>query len=57
MRAPYSENWITFSEKNQIAFERDLAYFGDDGKPVFMPTPDEPAKKVSDCCERSVGIG
>ena len=46
-RAPYSENWITFSEKNQIAFEQDLAYFGDDGKPVFMPTPDEPAEKVS----------
>lgn len=46
-RAPFSENWITFSDKNQVAFDRDLAYFGNDGRPVFMPTPDAPAKNVS----------
>ncbi|CAI4219806.1 unnamed protein product [Parascedosporium putredinis] len=47
-RAPFSENWITFAEKNQVAFDKDLAYFGDDGKAVFMPTPDEPAVKRAD---------
>ncbi|KAK2484426.1 hypothetical protein H9L39_02406 [Fusarium oxysporum f. sp. albedinis] len=39
-RAPFSENWITFAKKNQLAFDKDLAYFGNDGKAVFMPTPD-----------------
>ncbi|ERT01002.1 hypothetical protein HMPREF1624_02238 [Sporothrix schenckii ATCC 58251] len=47
-RAPFSENWITFAAKNQVAFDKDLAYFGDDGKAVFMPTPDEPATKKAD---------
>ncbi|KAF2251001.1 hypothetical protein BU26DRAFT_274479 [Trematosphaeria pertusa] len=47
-RAPFSENWITFAEKNQVAFEKDLAYFGHNGKAVFMPTPEEPAKKTAD---------
>ncbi|PKS11399.1 hypothetical protein jhhlp_003162 [Lomentospora prolificans] len=47
-RAPFSENWITFAEKNQVAFDKDLAYFGNDGKAVFMPTPDEPAVKRAD---------
>ncbi|KAK8084111.1 hypothetical protein PG996_002892 [Apiospora saccharicola] len=47
-RAPFSENWITFAGKNQIAFEKDLAYFGNDGKAVFMPKPDEPATKHSE---------
>ena len=26
---------------------QDLAYFGEDGKAVFMPEPDQPAEKVS----------
>ncbi|KIW88818.1 uncharacterized protein Z519_10302 [Cladophialophora bantiana CBS 173.52] len=47
-RAPYSENWITFANKNQFAFEKDLAYFGHNGEAIFMPTPDEPAKKKAD---------
>ncbi|KAK3618367.1 hypothetical protein LTR56_024671 [Elasticomyces elasticus] len=47
-RAPYSENWITFAGKNQVAFDKDLAYFGDDGRPVFMPPPDEKASKKAD---------
>ena len=41
-RAPFEENWISFGEKNQGAFDLDLMYFGDDGKPVFMP-PGRPA--------------
>ena len=42
-RAPFEENWVSFGEKNQHAFDLDLMYFGDDGKPVFMPPADEPA--------------
>ncbi|WP_456284030.1 nuclear transport factor 2 family protein [Microbacterium sp. JZ101] len=41
-RAPFEENWVSFGEKNQHAFDLDLMYFGDDGKPVFMPPADEP---------------
>ncbi|MGH1523960.1 nuclear transport factor 2 family protein [Leifsonia sp. L25] len=41
-RAPFEENWVSFGEKNQAAFDLDLMYFGDDGKPVFMPPADEP---------------
>jgi hypothetical protein len=41
-RAPFEENWVSFGEKNQDAFDLDLMYFGDDGKPVFMPPADEP---------------
>ncbi|WP_109210323.1 MULTISPECIES: nuclear transport factor 2 family protein [Microbacterium] len=41
-RAPFEENWISFGLKNQGAFDLDLMYFGDDGKPVFMPPADEP---------------
>lgn len=46
-RAPYEENWISFAEKNTEAFELDLMYFGDDGKPVFMPPADSPAEHPS----------
>ncbi len=41
-RAPFEENWVSFGQKNQGAFDLDLMYFGDDGKPVFMPPADEP---------------
>ena len=41
-RAPFEENWISFGLKNQGAFDLDLMYFGDDGKPVFMPPADQP---------------
>ncbi|KAF5642022.1 hypothetical protein F52700_3202 [Fusarium sp. NRRL 52700] len=51
-RAPFSENWITFAKKNQLAFDKDLAYFGNDGKAVFMPTPDtKPGKACLDISE------
>ena len=43
-RAPFEENWILFGLKNEAAFDLDLMYFGDDGKPVFMPPADEPVK-------------
>jgi hypothetical protein len=43
-RAPFEENWISFAEKNTLAFDLDLMYFGDDGKPVFMPPAEQPVK-------------
>lgn len=50
-RAPFSKNWIAFAaemEANQATarFHNDLAYFGDDGRPVFMPPVDGPPKSV-----------
>lgn len=43
-RAPYSMGWIPFAAAAQDdAFNFDLMYIGDDGKPVFMPKTDEPA--------------
>ena len=47
LRAPFEENWISFAEKNQHAFALDLMYFGDDGKPVFMPPADEPVPSTN----------
>lgn len=42
-RAPYSMGWIPFAAVAQDdAFNVDLMYVGDDGKPVFMPKADEP---------------
>ena len=46
-RAPFEENWVSFGEKNQGAFDLDLMYFGDDGKPVFMPPADEPVPSTN----------
>jgi hypothetical protein len=46
-RAPFEENWVSFGEKNQDAFDLDLMYFGDDGEPVFMPPADEPVKDTN----------
>lgn len=40
-RAPFEENWISFAEKNQRAIDLDLMYFGENGKPVFLPPADE----------------
>jgi hypothetical protein len=43
-RSPYGMDWITFASKSQNqSYSNDLMYFGDDGKPVFMPKPDAPA--------------
>lgn len=46
-RAPFEENWVAFGLKNQGAFDLDLMYFGDDGKPVFMPPADEPVPSTN----------
>jgi SnoaL-like domain len=51
-RAPFSKNWIAFASEMQAnqatsQFHNDLAYFGDDGAPVFMPTVDGPPKSLA----------
>jgi hypothetical protein len=46
-RAPFHENWVSFGVKNRQAFDLDLMYFGDDGRPVFMPPADEPVPAES----------
>lgn len=51
-RAPFHENWIAFAaqmEANEkmAEFHNDLAYFGDNGEPVFMPKVDGPPKNVA----------
>ena len=43
-RSPFKLGWIPFASKSQNeSFNSDLMYFGDDGRPVFMPKPDGPA--------------
>jgi len=47
-RAPYGMGWIPFAAAAQDdAFNVDLMYIGEDGKPVFMPKVDGPAKVMS----------
>jgi hypothetical protein len=46
-RAPYHENWISYMDKDRDSLALDLAYFGEDGEPVFMPEPDASAIDVS----------
>ena len=51
-RAPFSQNWIAFAaqmqaNENMAEFHNDLAYFGDDGEPVFMPSVDAPPKNIA----------
>jgi hypothetical protein len=47
-RAPYHENWIQFQSRDAESFDKDLMYFGDDGRPKFMPEPDAPASDLAD---------
>lgn len=43
-RAPYSMGWIPFAATAQDdAFNFDLMYIGEDGRPIFMPPTDAPA--------------
>ncbi|HUN88866.1 MAG TPA: nuclear transport factor 2 family protein [Terriglobales bacterium] len=43
-RSPFHLGWIPFASKAQNdPFNYDLMYFGEDGRPVFMPKPDGPA--------------
>lgn len=51
-RAPFSKNWIAFASEMQAnqasaRFHNDLAYFGDNGEPVFMPPVDAPPKNIA----------
>lgn len=47
-RAPYGMGWIPFAAAAQDdAFNVDLMYVGEDGKPVFMPPVDGPATVMS----------
>jgi hypothetical protein len=41
-RAPFNRDWISFAEDNQHSHDSQLAWFGDDGVPVFLPTVDGP---------------
>lgn len=41
-RAPYDENWISFATHDRDEFDGKLMYFGDDGKPVFLPPVEGP---------------
>lgn len=42
-RSPHGLGWIPFAAKSQnMSFNDDLMYFGEDGKPVFMPKVDGP---------------
>jgi SnoaL-like domain len=44
-RSPFNMGWVPFASKSQDeSFTYDLMYFGEDGRPVFMPKPDGPAK-------------
>lgn len=47
-RAPYGRNWIDFAACNETKpelqqFHENIAYFGEDGMPVWMPDTDLPA--------------
>lgn len=51
-RAPFGRNWIEFAAEMQTNaatrhFHNDLAFFGEDGKPVFMPRVDGPPKSTA----------
>jgi hypothetical protein len=47
-RAPYHENWIKFQSRGAESFDQDLMYFGEDGRPKFMPPPDAPATEPAE---------
>ena len=51
-RARFDKNWIALAAEVQdsatnSAFNADLMYLGEDGKPVFMPKADGPPKSLS----------
>jgi len=41
-RAPFDRDWITFAAHNRESHDSQLAWFGDDGVPVFLPPVDAP---------------
>jgi SnoaL-like domain len=42
-RAPFDRDWVSFAADNQESHDSALAWFGDDGVPVFLPPVDAPA--------------
>jgi len=51
-RSPFSQNWIAFAamleaNASTAQFHNDLAFFGDDGVPTFMPEVDGPPKNIA----------
>ncbi len=43
-RAPFDRDWVTFAAANQESHDSNLAWFGDDGVPVFLPNVDAPVQ-------------
>jgi hypothetical protein len=43
-RAPFNKDWVRFAGANQESHDSQLAWFGDDGVPVFLPKVDEPVE-------------
>lgn len=46
-RATHSRNWIEFASLDAASFDNDLMYFGEDGRPKFMPEPDSDATDLA----------
>ena len=44
-RAPFNRDWISFAKDNQESHDSQLAWFGDDGVPVFLPPVDGRARR------------
>ncbi len=60
-RARFDRNWIALAAEIQdstanSAFNADLMYLGDDGKPVFMPKVDGPPKSLSHSYRPDAGV-
>lgn len=43
-RAPFNRDWISFAKDNEHSHDSQLAWFGDDGVPVFLPPVDSPVE-------------
>ena len=47
-RSPFNMGWIPWAAQAEHGgFNSELMYVGDDGQPVFMPQPDEPAQTIA----------
>jgi SnoaL-like domain len=45
-RAPFDRDWVSFASDNQESHDSQLAWFGDDGVPVFLPPVDGPVETI-----------
>lgn len=43
-RAPFDKDWVSFAAANLESHDSHLAWFGDDGVPVFLPPVDAPVE-------------